>query len=51
MQKFKCKKLIQANYLIIILPIIWACSGIGSKMTPPPVIQEIISQEETDKRY
>ena len=51
MQKFKCKKLIQANYLIIILPIIWACSGSGSKMTPPPVIQEIISQEETDKRY
>ena len=51
MQKSKYKKLIQANYLIIILPIIWACSGSGSKMTPPPVIQEVISQEETDKRH
>jgi len=51
MQKSKYKKLIQANYLIIILPMIWACSGSGSKMTPPPVIQEVISQEETDKRY
>tara|TARA_B100001287_G_C22677530_1_gene528474 strand:+ start:539 stop:2986 length:2448 start_codon:yes stop_codon:yes gene_type:complete len=51
MRKSKNKKLIQANYLIIILPIIWACSGSGSKMTPPHVIQEVVSQEETDKRY
>jgi hypothetical protein len=51
MQKFKYKKLIQAIYLIIILPIIWACSGGGNKMSPPPVIQMVTSQEETDKRY
>jgi len=51
MQKSKYKKLIQANYLIIILLLTWACSGSGSKMSPPPVIQEVTSQEETDKRY